>query len=1190
MKSRLQTDDSARRDAARRVRSFTPETFRAEMSTAGVRRAFISFENGQFTLSHPQLLEPLRSFFELSPDFDHHEAIFIEDVDRLGTLFFAFVHDTRRGLAQGGLRFWRYDNLASLLVDGLRLAQGMTRKNALAGLWWGGGKGIIQLPSGYERPEHLPLESDLRKEIFEAYGAFVASLGGVYYTAEDVGTKTPDMDRILSRNRFVTCIDRALGGSGNPSPHTALGVLRGIEAAWKFLNGQDSLEGVRVAVQGVGNVGAPLVANLVRAGARVWIADLNQEAVQALVSAYPDAVGAVAPDLIYDLDVDVFSPCALGATVNQDTIPRLRARLVCGAANNILREGEIDAQRLAQRGIAFVPDFLCNRMGITNCADEWMGHLEEDIRAAVERVYPDTLRVLRHARQQGVTSLAAANQLADIAASELHPLFGHRGRRIVDHLISTGWHRDGQARSSTRHRSSDVLFRHSADEPTLRSSRRWQQLGRGTGPAIAAAPISASGRPTLASVCSALLMDVRARAQVALGAANPRRVIGSEHGGLTLQLAVERSLPMERIDLERSEFVERCHDAYSANDAAIRDQLHALGIAFDPGLWLDPMEERVGPVVERLFHALADAGRLRWERFLEHRCPRCRTVLVHSDVEREPIRLEERAWISFETATSGPLEVVTYALEQLLGTVAVAVSDPASAYANDSVRHPLSGLPLPVLVRSDLASPAALVAPPFSQADLRLASEAGIPLPESPFDEDGRLLVPGSESALPVEEAQAQLRQLLGGRVRFEAIDVAGERLRCSRCGTRVHPDTSQQLFAHLDDAAERLALAVQGGAIRHSVGPWQEEVLRTAQSTEPWCISRQYWWGNEISSSGASDTPTRADTWVFSTWFSQVAWTLAGLGWPAQAAPAPIEEVFVDHERLRRWVVPSQLVALALFGRPAFRYVHVHGTVQVLHQQRQAYPTEGGEAAAFAEERYRLRNRRTPMRKQLGNVVEPGVLIQRFGADALRLGYLLAGAAEPRQSLLLDESHLRQGRVVVHQIVAKLSGLRSRLRSAPDQEARPCDHLLVELARAMAERTRSALEKLRFGAAADEVAAALRLWTRFADLVMTRLSLGSALGAPSAAVARSLALLRPGFSPLCPYLFERLEPSLFERQGGEGLDRRGGQTLTPLVTPSLRSRADFRAALENIGVSPADGAEIVSLLEANRSFPRQRR
>lgn len=419
--------------------SWTPQDFLAQMSEQNILRAFIAYQDGEFKASHSDILDPIRDFLEQSKDFSQHEAIFIGREEDVDTLFFAFVHDTRRGLAQGGLRFWRYETMENLITDGLRLAQGMTRKNALAGLWWGGGKGIMQLPPKYELPWHL-VEPVERCRYFAAYSRFIASLHGVYYTAEDVGTNTQDMATILSQNRFVTCIPSEAGGSGNPSPYTARGVFRGMQAAWKFLTGTDSLKGVRVAVQGAGHVGEPLIRELYEAGAKVWVTEIpeKQQKLIALKNELPTIQIISNPRDVYDIEADIFAPCAFGAVINVDTIPRLKVKLVCGAANNILEDDQ-DAQRLKQRGITFVPDFVCNRMGIVNCADEWMGYLESDIRDAAEKVHPATMEVLEYAAVHDITSAEAAEHLADKAASELHPLMGHRGQRIIQYLIDSGW-------------------------------------------------------------------------------------------------------------------------------------------------------------------------------------------------------------------------------------------------------------------------------------------------------------------------------------------------------------------------------------------------------------------------------------------------------------------------------------------------------------------------------------------------------------------------------------------------------------------------------------------------------------------------------------------------------------------------------------------------------------------------------
>jgi glutamate dehydrogenase/leucine dehydrogenase len=421
--------------------------FGALLDRANIWRAYVLYENGEIRLSHEELA-PVHEFFEESNDFANHEAVFFERERHLNTIFAAFVHDTHRGLAQGGLRLEKYNSMADLLRDGLRLSRGMTRKNALAGLHWGGGKGIIALPpsapsvQGYKELKFV----EERKQLFEAYGRFVASLGGVYYTAEDMGTVTADMNVLLTNNRFTTCIGEDRGGSGNPSVHTAKGVFRSMQAAWNHLRGTDELQGVRVAVQGAGNVGVPLIEHLHQAGAKLIIGERVAETRAKMRSKYADADVLDDHEKIFDADAEIFAPCGDGDVLNQKTIDRLsqprpnggKVELVCGAANNQLGEPR-DAELLYEKKMLYVPDYVCNRTGIINCADEWAGYLEEDIIKRTEELYPYTLELLRSAKEHNISPAREADNRADAAAAEEHPIIGHRGQRIIKHLVSSGW-------------------------------------------------------------------------------------------------------------------------------------------------------------------------------------------------------------------------------------------------------------------------------------------------------------------------------------------------------------------------------------------------------------------------------------------------------------------------------------------------------------------------------------------------------------------------------------------------------------------------------------------------------------------------------------------------------------------------------------------------------------------------------
>ncbi len=1125
--------DVQRRELARRVRESSVEAFHERLADAGVTRAFVVSENGEMTLSHPGLLAPVKAFFELSQDFAHHEGVFIGREEGIPTLFFVFVHDTRRGLSQGGLRFKPYEGLADVLVDGLRLGRGMTRKNALAGLWWGGGKGIVAATEALRTPQYLAEGTPERLELFRAYGRFVASLGGIYYTAKDVGTKTSDMNAILGQNRFTTCVGGELGGSGNPSAATARGVFVAMQAAWRFLTGSGDLAGVGVAVQGVGNVGAPLVALLDDAGARIWVTDIDTKALEALAAERP-RIEVVSSEAIFDLDADVFAPCAIGAQVNERTIPRLKVKLICGAANNILGE-DADAERLRQRGIAYVPDYLCNRMGITNCADEWQGYLRHDVELAAERVYPDTLRVLKHARSQMITTAAAADQLADIAACELHPMLGHRGRRLIDHLADSGWYRRGRRRRPDR-AAVPAAFEPGADEASLRV--RWEREGRfrGTGVTLAAAPISAAGRPELSSFLSALLMDVRARAVELENGRAPRRVLGSDPGGLALQLAVERSLPFEREELGRPRFVERCADVHRAHDAAIREQLHRLGVGFDPGAWLDPMTRDGERASRRLFFALKDSGLISRERRLAYYDSTSQTVLVSPDVMRTTIELAERFVVHFKVrAAPGheTIEAQTFYPELLPGAVALAVrrGGPFGALAGRTVDDPLRHGELPVYAFDHLATDAKFLVPAHDRDDEALVRSRGIEQHRLAIDGRGRFLVP-NESPLVREEARRRVIERLGKRLervegRFEV-----DAFRARRSGTLVNLGYSQQVFVHLEAAAAQLRRAIASGAVSFSDERWRRRTLELLDESEPWCISRQYWWGHPLPDGDRRQPRSeRSRNDVLSVWFSLVASTLRATGWPADAEPEPIDELYVDQEILLRWALPSQLVSLALTGRPAFRHLRVHGALHVVERVLEERPDV--DHGLGDEERFEVRWVRRPMRLGLGNAVEPGALVRRFGADALRLGYLLSLHSGSLDLATASESNLRRGRRTVRRLTAKVTGLFHLTRHESGRpESRPgsgspapplADDWILARVSAAAAAARNAYREHRLGAAGRLLAEAVSDLTRYAAVAAGRRGRDRSLVSIRPTVSAAVEQLAAGFSPICPYLFEKL-------------------------------------------------------------------
>ncbi len=381
-------------------------------------------------------------------DYRGHLGAFFEIGRDSGLLMSAFVHRTERGQAAGGVRFWRYPTVAALVSDGLRLSRGMGQKCALAGLWWGGGKGIIARAGGLEYDD-----PGTRARVFADYGRFVTGLCGLYVTAEDVGTRPGDMAVIFAHTRFTTCIPPQLGGSGNPGVLTAAGVVVAMEAAFDAL-GRGTLANTHVALQGLGNVSAQMIGMLLDRGvSRITGCDIDAAAVASVRDRYADErlrVRETRPgdDSILATDCDVLAPNAVGGALNPGTIPAISAPVVCGAANNQLENPDRDADALRDAGILYVPDFLANRMGIVNCANEQYGVLADDpfVRRHLDRDWPDgiyrrCLEIVRRARVSGRSTHAEAAALADELQTHEHPLWPGRGRQIVADLLASDWSR-----------------------------------------------------------------------------------------------------------------------------------------------------------------------------------------------------------------------------------------------------------------------------------------------------------------------------------------------------------------------------------------------------------------------------------------------------------------------------------------------------------------------------------------------------------------------------------------------------------------------------------------------------------------------------------------------------------------------------------------------------------------------------
>jgi leucine dehydrogenase len=337
--------------------------------------------------------------FSYMEKYDYEQLVFCQD-KQSGLKAIIAIHDTTLGPALGGTRMWTYASEEDAIEDALRLAKGMTYKNAAAGLNLGGGKTVI---IGDPR-------KDKNEEMFRAFGRYIQGLNGRYITAEDVGTTVADMDIIHEETDFVTGISPAFGSSGNPSPVTAFGVYRGMKAAAKEAFGSDSLEGKIIAVQGVGNVAYTLCKYLHEEGANLIVTDINKEAVDRAVSDF--GAKAVDPNDIYGVDCDIYAPCALGATVNDETIPQLKAKVIAGSANNQLKEPR-HGDTIHELGIVYAPDYVINAGGVINVADELYGYNQDRALKKVESIYDTIAKVIEIAKRDGIPTYQAADRLAE---------------------------------------------------------------------------------------------------------------------------------------------------------------------------------------------------------------------------------------------------------------------------------------------------------------------------------------------------------------------------------------------------------------------------------------------------------------------------------------------------------------------------------------------------------------------------------------------------------------------------------------------------------------------------------------------------------------------------------------------------------------------------------------------------------
>lgn len=331
----------------------------------------------------------------------NHEQVVICSDPKVGLKAIIAIHNTTLGPALGGTRMWMYKNEKEALRDVLRLSRGMTYKAAVAGLNLGGGKAVIIGDPKKHKTEAL----------FRTYGRFVEGLGGRYITAEDVGIEVRDMEWVRMETKYVTGISRALGGSGDPSSVTALGTFEGMRACAKRVFGTDSLAGKKIAVQGAGHVSYYLVKQLVHDGAKVFITDIFPEKLKRFVDDF--GVTVVNPDEIYGLDVDIFSPCALGGILNSETIPQLKCAIVAGCSNNQLDDENLHGQMLIDRNILYAPDYVINAGGLINVANELEGYNQERAHEQASRIYDVIANIITYSELHNVPTYVASNELAE---------------------------------------------------------------------------------------------------------------------------------------------------------------------------------------------------------------------------------------------------------------------------------------------------------------------------------------------------------------------------------------------------------------------------------------------------------------------------------------------------------------------------------------------------------------------------------------------------------------------------------------------------------------------------------------------------------------------------------------------------------------------------------------------------------
>lgn len=348
--------------------------------------------------------------FDPMSTYNHEQVVFCYDKET-GLKAIIAVHNTILGPALGGTRMWVYKNEAEALNDVLRLSRGMTYKAAISGLNLGGGKAVIIGDSKKEKSEAM----------FRKFGRFVNNLNGKYITAEDVGTSTKDMEYIAMETKHVTGLPENMGGGGDPSPVTAYGVYMGMKAAAKEAYGSESLSGKKIVVQGIGHVGENLVRDVLKEGAKVFIADLNEENLKRISK--ETGAEVIATDAVYTHDMDIYAPCALGATLNTENLGKLKCAVIAGAANNQLAEETVHGKMIMDKGMIYAPDFLINAGGLINVYSEFKGDYNRSkALSQTEKIYDVTLSILKKSKEEKIPTYLAAVRLAEARIESISKL------------------------------------------------------------------------------------------------------------------------------------------------------------------------------------------------------------------------------------------------------------------------------------------------------------------------------------------------------------------------------------------------------------------------------------------------------------------------------------------------------------------------------------------------------------------------------------------------------------------------------------------------------------------------------------------------------------------------------------------------------------------------------------------------